>query len=78
MIVNVLGLAFCLGLAILGVWLANEFAEMKRIQDCVSSGRDGCVPLKLPAPSGRGSAKPNRMYASTESTAPEHGQQDWG
>jgi hypothetical protein len=52
MIVNVLGLVFCIALAIAGVWLANEFAEMKRIQECVLSGRNGCVPLKIPGASG--------------------------
>jgi len=48
MVVNVVGLAFCILLAIAGVWLVNEFAEMKRIQDCVLSGRSNCVPLKVP------------------------------
>jgi hypothetical protein len=48
MAVNVLALAFCIVLAIAGVWLANEIAEMKRIQDCVLSGRAGCVPLAIP------------------------------
>lgn len=47
--VHVLGLAFCLVLAVVGVWLATEFTEMKRIQDCVLSGRSGCVPLNLAA-----------------------------
>jgi hypothetical protein len=78
MIVNVLGLVFCIGLAIMGVWLASEFAEMKRIQDCVLSGRDGCIPLKLPGPAGRDSAKSNRMHVSTGSAAPEDGQQHRG
>src|SRR5207249_8509044 len=33
MVVNALALAFCIMLAIAGVWLVNEIAEMKRIQD---------------------------------------------
>jgi len=39
MVVNVLALAFCVLLAIAGIWLVNEIAEMKRVQDCVLSGR---------------------------------------
>lgn len=50
--VNVLGLAFCIVLAIAGVWLVNEMAEMKRVQDCVLSGRSNCLPLKLPVHNG--------------------------
>jgi hypothetical protein len=47
--IHALGLAFCLVLAVIGVWLANEFTEMKRVQDCVLSGRTGCIPLKIAA-----------------------------
>jgi hypothetical protein len=53
MVVNVLALAFCIVLAIAGVWLVNEIAEMKRIQDCVLSGRAGCIPLDIPLHRGR-------------------------
>jgi hypothetical protein len=51
--IHALGLAFCLILAVVGVWLANEFTEMKRIEDCVLSGRAGCIPLKMAAHSER-------------------------
>jgi len=51
--IHALGLAFCLILTVVGVWLANEFTEMKRIQDCVLSGRTGCIPLKMAAHSDR-------------------------
>jgi len=47
MVVNVLALAFCVLLALAGVWLVNEIAEMKRIQDCVLSGRTGCTSLPI-------------------------------
>jgi hypothetical protein len=53
MVVNALALAFCIVLAVAGVWLVNEIAEMKRIQDCVLSGRAGCIPLDLPPHRGR-------------------------
>jgi outer membrane PBP1 activator LpoA protein len=51
--IHALGLAFCLVLSVVGVWLANEFTEMKRVQDCVLSGRTGCIPLKVAAHSDR-------------------------
>ena len=47
--IHALGLAFCLVLTVAGVWLANEFTAMKRVQDCVLSGRTGCIPLKVAA-----------------------------
>jgi hypothetical protein len=53
--IHALGLAFCLMLAVVGVWLANEMTEMKRIQDCVLSGRSGCIPLKVAAQRERSS-----------------------
>jgi len=42
-LIHALGLAYCLILAVVGVWLAYEFTEMKRIQDCVLSGRNRCI-----------------------------------
>jgi hypothetical protein len=50
MVVNVLALAFSIVLAVAGAWLINEIAEMRRVQDCVLSGRAGCVPLELSGP----------------------------
>jgi hypothetical protein len=47
--IHALGLAYCLILAVAGVWLANEFTEMKRIEDCVLSGRSGCIPINVAA-----------------------------
>jgi hypothetical protein len=46
MVVNVLAMAFCIVLAVAGAWLVTEIAEMKRVQDCVLSGRAGCAPLE--------------------------------
>ena len=48
-LVHALGLAYCLILAVAGVWLANEFTEMKRMQDCALSGRSRCVPINVAA-----------------------------
>jgi hypothetical protein len=49
MINNGLGLLACIVLVVIGVWLANTIAEMRRNQDCVLSGRRNCTPI--PAPS---------------------------
>jgi len=50
MVVNAVALVFCTLLAVAGIWLVNEIAEMKRVQDCVLSGRAGCVPLEISGP----------------------------
>lgn len=50
MVVNALALGFCTLLAVAGIWLVNEIAEVKRVQDCVLSGRAGCVPLEISGP----------------------------
>jgi hypothetical protein len=49
MINNGLGLAACVLLVVIGIWIANTMAEMRRNQDCVLSGRRNCTPI--PAPS---------------------------
>jgi hypothetical protein len=47
MINNVLALAACIFLVVVGVWLANSIAEMRKNQDCVLSGRRGCTPVDV-------------------------------
>jgi hypothetical protein len=49
MINNGLGLLACVLLVVMGIWIANTMAEMRRNQDCVLSGRRNCTPI--PAPS---------------------------
>ena len=48
-LIHALGLAYCLILAVAGAWLANEFTEMKRIEDCVLSGRSRCISIHVAA-----------------------------
>ena len=48
MINNGLAFAFCLVLVVIGVWLANTIAEMRRNQDCVLSGRRNCAQVNVP------------------------------
>jgi len=45
------GLAFgaCILLVMIGVWIANTMAEMRRKQDCVLSGRRDCSPIVVPS-----------------------------
>jgi hypothetical protein len=49
MINNGLGLAACIVLVIIGVWIANTMAEMRRNQDCVLSGRRDCARIVVPS-----------------------------
>ena len=51
MINNGLGLAACIVLVIIGVWIANTMAELRRNQDCVLSGRRDCTPIAVPSAS---------------------------
>jgi hypothetical protein len=37
-------------LALAGVWLAMQLAEMRKNQDCVLSGRRNCAPIEVTAP----------------------------
>jgi len=49
MINNGLGFLACVALVVIGIWIANTMAEMRRKQDCVLSGRRDCA--SIPAPS---------------------------
>ena|SRR2546423_1548204 len=49
MINNGLAFAACVALVVLGVWIANTMAEMRRKQDCVLSGRRDCAPIVVPS-----------------------------
>lgn len=44
MTMNVLALSICVLLIVSGLWLASVIAEMRDLQDCVLSGRNGCAP----------------------------------
>ena len=49
MIVNLAALAFTVVLAIAGVWLVIQIADMRKNQDCVLSGRRNCAPIDAKA-----------------------------
>ena len=48
--VNLAALAFTVVLALAGVWLVIQLAEMRKNQDCVLSGRRNCAPIEVTAP----------------------------
>jgi hypothetical protein len=51
MLMNGAALLVVLVLAVVGIWIANTMAEMRKNQDCVLSGRRGCTPVTVaPAP----------------------------
>ena len=49
MMVNLAALAFTIMLALAGVWLAIQIADLRKNQDCVLSGRRGCAPIDVNA-----------------------------
>jgi hypothetical protein len=48
MTVNALGLVVTILLVVAGVWLADKIVEIRKIQDCVLSGRHNCTPIDVP------------------------------
>jgi hypothetical protein len=48
--VNLAALAFTVVLALAGVWLVLQLAEMRKSQDCVLSGRRNCAPIEVTTP----------------------------
>ena len=48
MTMNVLALGVCVLLALVGVWIADQMATMRKNQDCVLSGRPGCTKIEVP------------------------------
>jgi hypothetical protein len=48
MIMNAATLAVVVFLIVVGLWIANTMAQMRKNQDCVLSGRRGCTPVEQP------------------------------
>lgn len=48
MAVNAVVFAFVVVLAVIGYWLADTMATMRKNQDCVLTGRRGCTPVAVP------------------------------
>jgi hypothetical protein len=48
MIVNIVAFAFVAVLGLIGYWLADTMATMRKNQDCVLTGRRGCTPVDIP------------------------------
>jgi len=51
MLTNVAGVAVVALLIVIGIWIADTMASMRKNQDCVLSGRRGCAPMEQPPPS---------------------------
>ena len=49
MMVNIAALSFTAVLAIAGVWLVMQLADLRKNQDCVLSGRRNCAPIDVKA-----------------------------
>jgi len=50
---NFLALAVTILLMVVGIWIAETMADMRKIQDCYLSGRRNCAPIQLPPPAQR-------------------------
>ncbi len=48
MLTNVAGVAVVALLIVIGIWIADTMASMRKNQDCVLSGRRGCTPVEAP------------------------------
>ena len=49
MMVNLAALGFTAVLAVAGVWLVMQLADLRKNQDCVLSGRRNCAPIDVKA-----------------------------
>jgi hypothetical protein len=47
MLTNVAALLFVAALSAAGLWIADTMADMRKNQDCVLSGRNGCTPVTV-------------------------------
>ena len=47
MMVNLAALGFTVLLAIAGIWLTIQIADMRKTQDCFLSGRRNCTPIDV-------------------------------
>ncbi len=45
---NALAAVAVLVLILVGIWLADTMARMRKNQDCVLTGRPGCTPINVP------------------------------
>jgi hypothetical protein len=45
---NALAAVVTILLVITGVWLAEKIAALRKVQDCVLSGRQNCTPIDVP------------------------------
>jgi hypothetical protein len=48
MLANVAAIAFTVALMAIGIWLAVSIADMRKTQDCVSTGRRDCARVYAP------------------------------
>ena len=53
MMVNLAALAVCGLLIVVGVWIANTIAELRRDQDCVLAGRRNCAQISIIGTAGQ-------------------------
>jgi len=48
MAMNALGLGVTVVLVVIGIWIAEVMAHIRKDQDCVLVGRSNCAPVDVP------------------------------
>jgi hypothetical protein len=48
MAMNALAFIATVALIVVGIWIADVMAHMRKDQDCVLTGRAGCTPVEVP------------------------------
>ena len=48
MLMNSLAFVATVILVVVGIWIADVMAQMRKNQDCVLTGRSGCTPVNVP------------------------------
>ena len=46
--INLIALVVTILLVVIGVWLAERIADMRKTQDCFLSGQRNCSPISVP------------------------------
>jgi hypothetical protein len=44
---NLIMLVVALAVVVAGVWLVNKMVDLRRMQECVESGRHNCAPIDV-------------------------------
>jgi hypothetical protein len=49
MIINAFAFGATVLLIVIGIWIANKMADLRRYDECIMQGRRNCAPVQTPA-----------------------------